>query len=264
MTTVPQSDEQGKVCTSCKNWHPYTNYYVRSGITTPTQDGHYNSHCKDCMKTAVRKRGTIPAMLPYKETERFALDYLHAHGIPALPGKAVAAADVDVVAFGCVWIEVKWGVRADGEERFAFPVTPKQAERGFLAHVVMLICDYEDERGVTVHLFDAQDEVFYIDGRLKHGFTFRPGAMKALKHGENRVVMTQPMMDAAQDNVALVEAVLARIRRLLADGAPPPLASTRTRKVVHCATEVKHDTMTSDQRIADFKAFVQQIQGGAG
>jgi hypothetical protein len=147
--------------------------------------------------------------MPREHSEQLAINRLKQHGIHALPGKAVSAADVDVVAFGCVWIEVKYG-RLNYQrvaEKFTFNNTVKQQREGYKGHLVMLICDYGDDR-LTYHLFDAKSEVFFMQGRMKSGFTFTPGAMEAKKHGNNRVVMTQPMMDAARDDTRLIWRVL--------------------------------------------------------
>jgi hypothetical protein len=125
-----------------------------------------------------------------------------------LPGKALAYAHTDVVAFGCIRIEVKYAKldRSRNREKYTFVTTPVQGQRGLLADVVMLICD--DGSKHTFHLFRPDDPVFFIKGRLKTGFTFTPGAMEAGKHGNNRVVMTQPMMDEARNRFGLVWSAL--------------------------------------------------------
>lgn len=199
MTTV------SKRCTSCKQEKPFSEFYVRSGIDYPTEPGHYNSECKECLKARSRTTIQLPVTMPRAFTESLAIAYLKHHGIGALPGKAVKATHVDIAAWGHVWIEVKYSKLRSraGASYFQFNVSPAQRKRGFLAHLVMLICEYPDTRR-TYHLFRADHPVFFKDGHAKNGFTFRPGATHALKHGNNRVVMTQPMMDEAQDRIDLV------------------------------------------------------------
>jgi len=151
------------------------------------------------MRQRNKAAGVISPYEPRALTEQLAIERLLDVGIYAAPGKAVRLAHVDIVAWGCVWIEVKYA-RYEfkrGVQKFTFNTTPKQQQCGFLADLVMLICDYGDE--LTYHLFEAQHPVFYMQERIKSGFTFTPGAMEAKKHGDNRVVMTQPMMDEAQD-----------------------------------------------------------------
>lgn len=194
-----------KVCVRCKSEKSVSEFYVRSGCDNPTESGHYISECKDCMKQRTKTTTHLLPTEPRAATEILAIEYLKHKGIPALPGKAVSFAHVDVVAFGCVEIEVKYArlERKKGVQKFTFNATPAQSQYGYRGSIVMLICEYPDGRH-TYHLFDAQHEVFYINGRVKTGFTFTPGAVEALKHGNNRVVMTQPLMDAHQDYTALV------------------------------------------------------------
>lgn len=194
-----------KVCNRCKSEKSVSEFYIRSGCDNPTEVGHYSSECKDCMKQRTKGQKHLPPTEPRAVTEILALEYLKNRGIPALPGKAVSFSHVDVVAFGCVEIEVKFSRLQfnKGVHRFRFAATPNQSRHGFRGSIVMLICEYPSGR-YTYHLFDARHPVFYIHGRVKIAFLFTPGATEALKHGDNRVVMTQPLMDAHQDNIALV------------------------------------------------------------
>lgn len=192
-------DTVTKPCCGCKVEKPLDQFYVRSGTSNPTEPGHYVSECKGCMKLRSKTNGNIDPYEPRVLTEQLAIERLLDVGIFALPGKAIAAADVDVVAWGCVWIEVKYA-RLEfqrGVKKFKFTTTPKQQQRGFLADLVMLICDYGVD--LTYHLFEANHPVFFMGERVKSGFTFTPDAMEAKKHGDNRVVMTQPLMDEARD-----------------------------------------------------------------
>ncbi len=192
-----------KACKRCKQEKSYSEFYVRSGIDSPTTDGHYTSECKQCMKARSKGKPRVKNIVPRYQSETIAIEELAKLGYPALPGKAVSAVDVDVVVWGHVWVEVKYSKLQTSDGVHNFNTTLKQQERGFLAHVVMLICENVD--GVrTNHFFKPDDPVFYMNGRLKTGFTFRPGATKALKHGNNRVVMTQPMMDRAAGMRSLI------------------------------------------------------------
>jgi hypothetical protein len=202
--TPQHSDSQSKKCARCTEVKPLTDFYERTGV----YKGHYLSECKDCMKARSKTSARLPANEPRAATEILAINALKQQGIPAGPGKAYLYADVDVVAFGCVRVEVKYAKldRTHHREKYTFHTTPRQGQRGLLADVVMLICDDGDTP--TFHLFRPDDEVFFIKGRLKTGFTFTPGAVVAEKHGNNRVVMTQPMMDTARNRWALVWAAL--------------------------------------------------------
>jgi hypothetical protein len=193
-------DTVSRICCTCKVDKSISEFYRRS-------DRYVCGECKSCMKLR-SKRQTAQVnkdyQVPFVESEKMAIEYLNSKGIPALPGKTIRHSFVDIIAFGCIGVEVKYSKR-DVDRRFGkfyFATTPSQQKNGFRAHVVMLICDYEPQR--TYHIFDVKYPAFYIGGRLKTGFTFTPGAYEALKHGETRVVMVQGMMDEAQDNVQLI------------------------------------------------------------
>ena len=163
-------------------------------------------------------------MVARTETEILACDYLHKNGIPALPGKSVGYADVDVAAFGCVPIEVKYSKLAYARKqyRFRYTLTPKQVERGFLADIVILICDWngypERVEPMTFHIFKANNPVFYMGNRLKNGFDYVPGRSEALKHGNNRVVMVDGMMESAKDHTQLIWQRLKQVSQQVSGG----------------------------------------------
>lgn len=187
-----------KICCRCNTLKPLSDFYPRS------YSNGVMSECKECMKLRSKNIKDRNYFMPRVATEICAIDYLKKNAIPALPGKALRFSHVDVVAFGCVKIEVKYAKCEfkRGVQKFTFNATPAQQKYGFRAHIVMLICDYGEKK--TYHFFKSSDPVFYIKGRLKTGFTFTPGNYEALKHANNRVVMVQSMMDAAQDNIQLI------------------------------------------------------------
>lgn len=197
-----------KECARCEVRKPLSEFYIRSGYGTPdnpaTIPGHYVSECKQCMKDRSRLRVPFDAKEPLIKGEKLAIEYLAMNNIPALPGKAVSHAWTDIVAFGCIGVEVKHAKLKlkRGVDKFTFMATPQQQKNGFRGAIVMLICEYPDR--LTYHLFRSTEPVFYMGNRVKSGFDFTPGNDIPLKHGNNRVVMTQPMMDKAQDNTQLI------------------------------------------------------------
>jgi len=209
MITVPD------VCTRCKKPKDPSEFYKRPG-----GKGHL-SECKDCMKARSKEQTPLPPTQPREPTEILAIEYLRSKGVHALPGKAVKNSWCDVVAWGAIGIEIKWGHLTSSGTRieWTFNTTHAQRERGFVGHLVMLVCDPKDGNDPTFHIFRKDDPVFYIwrrgepGPRLKTGFTYFRGREQALKHGENRVVMTDAMMDAAQDNIHLVWETMAEISR---------------------------------------------------
>lgn len=203
-----------KVCRRCNTEKPFDDFYVRSGTESPEHAGQYLTECKACMQERSKLSGTRNRKLSLVKSENLAIEWFKKQGIYAEPGKASYNADVDVVCFGCVWIEVKAAkLEHSGHgEIFTFTTTPRQQKRGFLAHIVMLICEWPNSEP-TYHLFHSSDDVFYMQDRVKVGWTYRVGADKALKHGNNRTVMIQPMMDRAQGNYQMVWDYLKQISK---------------------------------------------------
>ena len=194
-------DTLTKICRACQLSLPVAEFYKRKNSES------YVSECKRCMKSRSKQQPQTAKdyLVPRAVTEVAAISYLKSKGIPAVPGKALHHSHVDVVAFGCVDIEVKYATLRfqRGVEKFCFSASPAQQEYGFRAQVVILVCDYNDGM-MSYHFFDAKHPVFYIKGRMKSGFTFTPGMYEAKKHANNRLVMVQGMMDEAQDRVNLI------------------------------------------------------------
>jgi hypothetical protein len=209
-----------KRCAKCERDRPFSEFYARAGYRTPenppTEAGHTVSECKACMKLRSQSTNHLSVQTPRTPTEIFALQYLRQQRIFACTGKAASYPHVDVVAWGCVRIEVKYAkLQALGKQMgYRFVATPQQSKHGFRAEVVMLIC--EDEQGRAHHLFDAIHPVFYMGERVKAGFEVVVGKQEAIKHADNRVVMLQEMMDEARDAVHLIEEHRLRISRALA------------------------------------------------
>lgn len=211
-----------KKCHRCKKPVPLTDFYLRSSyrgkIDTPTEPKHVISECKDCMKNRSKTGTRLSPHETRTQSEALFIQYLTSRGIPALPGKAVHYADVDVVALGHIWIEVKYSTLAysHNAERFRFGFTPKQANRGPQGHIIALICDWGDG-DITYHLFPHNHKVFFNEhGKMKTGINFVPGQLEAVKH-KRRHILTQPIMDNAQDNTRLINIYLNRIRTALLD-----------------------------------------------
>lgn len=198
-----------KPCSKCKlpqlcSSDPLTSkFYVRSGIEAPTEPGHYNSQCKTCIKRHNKEAKHLPPDEPRTETEKLAISFFTQHGIFALPGKAFAVAHCDILCWGCIKVEVKHARLAYHRrlKTFVFHATPKQVERGYIADLVLLVCDHTPQYR-TFHLFRADDPVFSLNGHIKRGLMFRPGATEALRVIDGNTVMLQAMMDEAQDNLS--------------------------------------------------------------
>lgn len=203
-----------KLCTQCDQEKPLSDFYMRSGYDNYHDPGHRLSECKACMKARAKRQHRLPPTETSVKGERLALAYLRKHGVYTVPGKAMSFADVDLVAFGCVGVEVKHAVSKpipNHDIHFLFKTTPRQQKRGFLSHVVLLICEYPDGHQ-TYHVFPTNFPAFYRDGQIKQGFTWYPGRDRQRKHDDYYIALTDGMMEAARDNIGLIYACMETIQ----------------------------------------------------
>lgn len=215
-----------KYCSRCDSTKSVSEFYVRSGIDDPILPGHYVAYCKQCYNS--QDRTYLHPTVSRVAGENLAIELLATRGIPALPGKAVSAADVDVVAWGHVWLEVKYSqlrslYKHTDESHtmgFKFTFTPKQRKRGPLADYLMLICDYGDLR--TAHFLTPDHSVFYRrrQGKglmRKHGVQYVPGADAGEKHGHRYEVLSDDLMALYHNNYDVIwdrmREITAQLRR---------------------------------------------------
>jgi hypothetical protein len=104
-------------CIGCNKDKPLSDYYVYP-------NGHHYTRCIKCQKAythSVTRKGSMP-----HEHELLCLAYLHSFGIPAMEGKYIKHPDykhIDLVAFGCIRIEVK---QANTENKIWFSVRQRE------------------------------------------------------------------------------------------------------------------------------------------
>lgn len=215
-----------KPCNRCHQVKPFTEYYVRPTFGTldnpAVELGHFVSECKSCMKERAKTDFRLPAWESRVPTEQIAIDYLRSKGIWTTTGKMTHAPDVDLACLGAVWVEAKHSraKRRGYTQTFTFMMTPSQQQRGFLAHVVMLICEYPDGR-LTHHLLPADHPVFYKDDgkTMKSAVTYTVGKRKASTRGRGyKHQITQQNMDEWLDNTSLIWNWMARITSALVAG----------------------------------------------
>lgn len=205
-----------KICSACGETLPITSFYKRASVKKAS----YVSECKSCMKQRSQSNHLrrLPADVPRVASEVLALEYLRGAGIPSAPGKAFRLADVDIVAWGCVWVEVKYSVlRPAPRPRFQFAATHLQGQRGYLAHVIMLICDYGDKQ--SYHLFPSDHAIFYrefADGnrKVKTAVCYIPESGGSTKRGApSAIVPTDALMKQHENNLDLIEQVRIKVAR---------------------------------------------------
>lgn len=202
-------------CPLCETKKPRSEFYTRSGNPHLILAG-----CKVCRAREGRtkrslgyKIGALEIAVP---SEAWAISRMAEYGIPALPGKALVHSHTDVVAWGCVQVEVKSSL-ANNAGRFNFGFTPKQVSERILGDVIVLICNYGVRK--TFHVFEPDEEFFFISqGRRKSGVCFMPEQNAPIRHF-TRKILTQTKMDAAEDRWSLISDVLAKKCEALRNGA---------------------------------------------
>lgn len=199
-------------CTKCQVLKAASEFYPRPG-------GKYlTSECKECMKVRSKLQGYIDRKVSTVPSETDVIAELHKQGIPALPGKALGQQWADVIAYGCVLIEVK-SAQLHYRGNYQFGFTPSQRSGKLRGDLVVLVC--KRDTGNTYHVFAANNPVFYgEDGRLKTAVSWKPNP----KHrGRFAFALTDEIMAHAQDNWDVVEEYLTRICARLAMGSQLPI-----------------------------------------
>ena len=199
-----------RTCAKCQLPKDLSEYYPRPG-------GKYLcAECKDCMKLRSKVQVKVDKKVAVVASEAEVITELHKQGIPALPGKALSQQWADVIAYGCVLIEVKSAQRHyRGCYQFAF--TPSQRAGKLKGDLVVLVCKMET--GNTYHVLHASNPVFYHEGQLKTAVAWTPGA----KHKGRFVSLNDDIMYAAQNNWDLVEGHLVKIQNKLMEGFELPI-----------------------------------------
>lgn len=129
-----------KLCKSCETVKPLTEFYRRGGT-----DDKRTTSCTECLKkyaAGVYARGAnkgASRSLPGQPGEALLIETLIANGVYAAPGKSSVWKYVDVVAWGCIRIEVKQSSASrEGRYTFQFPQNRKHTNVDLVALIPML------------------------------------------------------------------------------------------------------------------------------
>lgn len=179
-----------KVCRDCKEKKPLTDFYRQDN----TSDGH-TPRCKTCHNQEMTKYAKKDARTKAGHwAEELVVDRLTSMGVFAVPGKRTTMKWVDVVAWGCVTIEVKsskigsFGYRFDMSSQF---------RRNKISDIVVFVP--EDTK--TCHLFLGTDPVLYRpDGSIKKNVIHN---IRGVNHIDNP--LTHEMLQMALNNWRLIE-----------------------------------------------------------
>ena len=182
-----------KRCFDCKETKSLNKFYRNIG----TKDG-YNDRCIDCSKIYGKTRPHYSRTEVVQPGEIAAIDKLKSLGIYAAPGKCSEFKWVDVVAWGCVRIEVKYTSSSDGNV-ISWHLGHKDHSRWEDIDLVLFI---NDKNGVKdYYLIYADNPIFYKEsGEAKTGIAIRMNP-KYTRNNVRDVVLEN------QDNWSLIEEI---------------------------------------------------------
>lgn len=171
---------------------PENEFYAhRGGLAT---------HCKECQKarTSKYKHHAHDVMVNYGEI--LVVERLKSLGIYSITGKSSEFRWADVVAWGCVRIEVKTA-RLNQANTFSFHMGYKEKTVEQQAELVVLIV-LDDP--ITYHVFPSSHGIFYHDGGSpKRGLTYMRDDQRT--HNKYCNPVNDALMSAHQDKWEFIE-----------------------------------------------------------
>lgn len=180
---------------------PPSEFYKLRG----TRDG-LSPICKECKKAYSKARKKQTPQLSRRDkaghpSEQMVIDRLRSVGVYAAPGKSSEWNWIDVVAWGCVRIEVK-AASVTRHGTFLFNMGKKRGKEKDRSDLVVLIMLYDEDSRFFV--FKSTHPVFYhADGRAKRGVAYcTNGGTPKTGRG---VTLSAELMSQAEDRWGLVE-----------------------------------------------------------
>lgn len=166
------------------------------------QWGRLARQCKECTKAYQKTRpryGRKSERITWRDAEREVAEYLQVKGIYAVSGIASEWTWVDVVAWGCVRIEVKTA-NFNGRS-FQFHIASTKRKNWSKNDLLVLVCKSKHE--TTYHVFPKSFAIFRnADGTPKDSISYFPDP--AFRH-HTRPTLTREIMDDHRDRWELVE-----------------------------------------------------------
>lgn len=178
---------------------PLTEFYKQRGA----RDG-LSPVCKECKKKEsalyTKKRGQKRGKAGHP-SEKLVIDRLRSFGVYAVPGKSSEWHWIDVVAWGCVRIEVK-AASVNARGVFTFNMGKKRGKEKDRSDLVVLVMLYDEDPRFFV-LESAHPVFYHPDGRPKLGVGHATnGGTPKNGHG---VVLNAELLSASEDRWELVE-----------------------------------------------------------
>jgi hypothetical protein len=164
----------------------------------------WHSYCKECCKFDSRKHYSRNGNKKNAATnagEGRVISKLRTAGVYAEKGAGGHHSRIDVVAWGCVRIEVKTStLYKDGHFHFSIG----RRANAFHSHdLIVLVCIWPDN-GATFHVFKPEHPVFYRGAKLKRGIAYipTPNGRKGNRYG---MTLTAELMTEHQDRWDMIE-----------------------------------------------------------
>lgn len=191
-----------KVCLGCKIPLDESEFYTRSGRPDLVL-----SYCKNCMKKRSKDQVRLPAGVSSVPTETAVMIALAAEGVPSCPGRDLSRKYVDVVAWGCVNLEIKSSI-PDERGYFTFALTERQKQNGVRGDLIVLTCVYPAL--YSFHVFPTNHAIFFNDDERKQYIVYASEPLthrKTTHNGKLIVHLTPELMQQHQDAWGLIENV---------------------------------------------------------
>jgi hypothetical protein len=147
-----------KTCRTCGKKKFVSEFYQHT-------NGKPHSDCLVCYQTRRSSYRPKPRDQASHSHEQLAIDRAKLFGIYAAPGKCSEWRWVDVIAWGCVKIEVKYSAAS---QHFQFNIGEKFTK----SDIAVLIFDYGHKK--TYHVFLTTNEIFYTKNGIKKSFACYP------------------------------------------------------------------------------------------
>lgn len=204
-----------KICKTCNKAKAVTEFYKRFG----SPDG-LQYICKTCLlETNSKKRKGVKSNVH----EQAFIATLAANGIPAMQSVAISKVSyTDVIAWGCVRVEVKYPVKQGNQYIYKF--TKRQTEKQLACDLIVLV--YPTDTGEQYHVFSPLHAVFFHKNQTrKQNLAYTPNAVHKNANG---ATLTDDIMRTHQDNWYLIETMRLDKSRVLKHQSQIPAAHTAT------------------------------------
>ena len=206
-----------KTCAKCGETKPVAEFYFRFGKPY--------SACKECVKQKSREYERLNTTATPNNGEATVIDELWRQGIYAANGRAAPWRYVDVIAWGCVRIEVKtshpYYPKHGISLEFQFGMGSNRRKDFDNCDIVIMLARWED--GDEFYIFPADHPVFRnAKGDLKYGISWRPFA----NHRKiTPWLCSNEVMEAHRDNWGIIEEYRRNFKKII-EAKPGELRTT--------------------------------------